>query len=107
MKILEKIKKKIIGIGTFLITIPVKVFAVELMDIQPEYGVQQPVPKLEPASTIGNNIWNVCKTLVIPLILLIGIIIYFKRSKSTVKKKIFITILIISIVLIAYFVNII
>ena len=99
MKIVERIKKGLTGIGTFLLTIPAKVFAIGISDeLQPVpmYGV--------PSSRVVDIIWTIAKFFIIPIALLIGLIIYFKKSTSSTKKKVLITIGIITITAILYFV---
>jgi hypothetical protein len=100
MKVVEKIKKGLIGIGLFLYTISTKVFAVivtqEYLSAETEYGVRR-VSKAE-------IIWIIARNFIIPIVLLIGIIMYFKKSKSSIKKKILVTIGIIAITAILYFV---
>ena len=80
MKKFEKIKNKLIGLGTIMITLPTKVFAKEL-EIQPLYGVT-------------NNsyykitiISKILKIAIIPIILIIGFIIYLIKKKNNKKKK--------------------
>ncbi len=95
MKMLNKAKKGLTGIGLFLITLHSKVFASAsdaLLDVMaPEYGVERP---------IQNNVTepsNDLKLLPIFLVLLIGVIgsiVYFKKSKGLTKKKVLVTILI-------------
>lgn len=97
MKIVERIEKGLIGIGAFLLTIPTKVFAIDYMDIQPMYGIQEPEPV---RSNLVNSIWNICRMFIIPIALLIGIIIYLKKSKSSKKRKIITVLITISIVVI-------
>lgn len=101
MKIVARIKKGLIGIGAFLLTIPTKVFAIVHMDIQPMYGIKEPEPV---GSNLVNSIWNICKMFIIPIALLIGIIIYFRKSKSSTRRKIITTLIIIGIVAILYFI---
>lgn len=101
MKMFEKLKKGLIGIGIFLLSIPTKVFATmeEMYDLykpQPLYGVTEPDPLEE--------IWNIGKIFIIPVALLIGLIIYLKKSKGSKKKKILVTIEIIFIIVIIFFV---
>ena len=96
MKIVERIRKGLIVIGAFLLTIPTKVFAISPYDLtftaQPDYGVFDPI-----SDKSNNEIWNICKMLIIPIILLIGIIvcltIYFKKSKNN-KQRIIVAVLI-------------
>lgn len=103
MKIVERIKKGLIGIGAFLLTIPTKVVAIA--DFTPElYGIPEPGPELESKSIILKNILNILKIAVIPLILIIGIVIYLKKSRSSKKRKIITVLIIIGIVMILYFV---
>ena len=112
MKIIERLKKGLIGIGAFLLTIPTKVFALQDSKIVSValYGIQKPdfsicqaeygVPRTRPILTI----WRVARTFIIPIALLIGLIVYFKKSKSSIKKKILVTIVSVAITVILYFV---
>lgn len=102
MKIVERIKKGLIGFGAFLLTIPTKVFAVGIdFDRTPIlYGMPEP----EPESLILKNILNICRIAVIPLALIIGIVIYLKKSKSGKKRKIITVIISIAIALALYFI---
>lgn len=104
MKVVEKIKKGLMGIGAFLLTIPTKVFAVGLdIDRTPIlYGMPEPNP--EPESLILKNILNICRIAVIPLALIIGIAIYLKKSKSSKKRKIITVIISIGIAGALYFI---
>lgn len=89
------------GIGIFLVTIATRVFAVSHMAIQPMYGI----PETEPVrNNLVNSIWNICRMFIIPISVLIGIIIYLKKSKSSKKRKITIVLITICIVTILYFV---
>ena len=101
MKLVERIKKGLIGLGAFLLTIPTKVFAVDYAAAAAMYGIPAPEPV---KNNFINSVWNVCRIFIIPIALLIGIIIYLKKSKSSKKKKILVTIGIIAITAILYFV---
>ena len=101
MKLVERIKKGLIGLGTFLLTIPTKVLAVDYMAIAPMYGISDPEPV---KNNFINSVWNVCRIFIIPIALLIGIIIYLKKSKSSKKRKIITVLITIGIVAILYFV---
>ena len=101
MKLVERIKKGLIGLGAFLLTIPTKVFAVDYMDITTMYGIPDPEPV---KNNFINSVWNVCRIFIIPIALLIGIIIYLKKSKSSKKRKIITVLITIGIVAILYFV---
>ena len=106
MKILNKAKKGLTGIGLFLITLHSKVFAKPagssatpgvLTEMRPAYGVEYP----DQNSSTG--LWNVYRFLAVFLVLLIGLIVYFKKSKSSTKKKVLVTILAIVIAVVLYF----
>lgn len=99
MKLVEKIKKGLIGMGIFILTISTKVFAIvdpKYLTSQADYGVRRPNPIF--------MIWSIARTFLIPITLLIGLIIYFKKSKSSTKKKVLVIIGIIAITIIIYFV---
>ena len=106
MKIVERIKKGLMGIGVFLLTIPTKVFAINDsmrgIAIDPAYGIPDPVKPVR--NNIISNILNICRMFIIPIALLIGIIIYFKKSKSSKKRKIITVLITICIVAILYLV---
>lgn len=91
--VMKKILKKtgafftgiIIGIKSMII----KVYAVNLEVIaEPEYGIPEPEPK---TNSLATNI-------IIPIILLIGIIVFCKKSTSSVLKKVIVS----AVVVIAY-----
>lgn len=93
-KILKILKKALITVGTFFITLPTKVFArtSEIPDIL--YGI--PAPKND--VHLPRIMWNVSKVILIPLALIIGLIIYFIKSKKSLKNKIIISIIVIIMV---------
>ncbi len=110
MKLLSKVKKGLIGIGLFLLTFPKKIFATSVQNIieggkqylygpptEALYGVYDPSPT--------SIIWTIAKIFVIPVALVIGLIIYFKKSKSPTKKKVLIAILSIAIIVAVYIVG--
>lgn len=88
-KILDKIKRIFIMIGAFCISICSKVFAVQMTqdDIRELYGVPT-LPILEKNQVVITKIWNIMHSFVIPLILLIGAIIYLRKSPKSLKRKI-------------------
>lgn len=98
MKIVEKIKKGLIGLGVFLLTIPAKAFAIDITPVL--YGMPAPNPK----PTILKNILDICRIVVIPLALIIGIVIYLKKSRSGKKRKIIIVVISTAIALVLYFI---
>ena len=84
---MKKIKKISLLVFTFLLGISTKVFGIS--SSQPKYGVYfDPIP--QPAYGVVRpieTIWKFAKIFIIPIILLIGIIIYLKKSTSTKLKK--------------------
>ena len=104
MKLIKRIKKGLMLIGTFLLTISTKVFAVGLnVYIEPVlYGMPEPDP--EPKSLILKNILNICRIAVIPLVLIIGIVISLNKSKRSKEEKIITVIISIAIAIALYFI---
>ena len=105
MKIIDRIKKGLIGIGTFLLTIPTKVFALYDSEIAELYGVAQPIAQPEygiPKTGPIIIIWKLARIFIIPIALFIGLIIYLKKSKSSYKTKIITVLVTICIVAILY-----
>ena len=103
MKVIERVKKWLIGMGVFLLTIPTRVFAtaplLEEVLYMPPSSVKDKEPIKEP---ILSKVLNVYRIAIIPLVLIIGIIIYLKKSKSSMKKKIMVIIGLIAITTIFY-----
>lgn len=96
MKIITKLKNILLLAGITIMTLPKKVFCnsvknsginnVTITGISPEatsYGIAI----YEPSDTVV-KIWEICKYILIPLVILIGIIIYWKKSKKSTKMKI-------------------
>ena len=102
MKLLEKIKKGLMGIGGFLLMIPTKVLAMPVDDAMIQTYLYGP-PKEPPKPSLIEIIWNIARNLIFPVVLLMGIIIYFKKSKSSKKKKLLVTLGIIVLVALLYF----
>ena len=98
--VLKKFKKVIIGIIVGVITLPNKIFATDAEDVF-QYASLYGVPK---ASDKLIYIYNIIRVIIMPVAILIGLIIYFKKSKSTKKKKIIITICAIAIAVIVFYV---
>ena len=97
MKIKEKIKKIITGVGIFFTTIMTKLFAIDINNqiysrIENVYGITDP---MEYSHTISYYILQVCKNIAIPLIFVIGIIMLVLKRKNIQSKKIKIAIAII------------
>ena len=82
MKILKRLGIIATSLFISMKTLALKVYAdsIDNMHMQTDYGVV----KIEPKST---RIINIASTIIIPVILLIGIIIYCVKSKSSVLKK--------------------
>ena len=97
MKKIERLKKGLIGMGAFFLTIPTKVFATQI-EVIPLYGVSDPRPVKKAI------ILNLCKIFFIPVaLLLIGTIIYLKKSKSSTKRKIIIVLAVMCMIAISIF----
>lgn len=88
-KTLGKIKKIFIMIEAFFLSICSKVFAVQMTqnDVRTLYGVPT-LPILEKDQVVIAKIWNIMHSFVIPLVLLIGAIIYLIKSPKSLKRKI-------------------
>ena len=98
-KIINKIRKIFTMVGGFLALGVSRSLAAPA----PLYGVEKPDTK--EIDTIGGNIVNIIKNKILPTfiaIFILGAVIYFKKSKSTTKKKIFI-IFTIAIIFIIFF----
>lgn len=103
-KIWKKITKIISSIGLALFTFEPNVFATDKNKfwsrLQPAYGV--PVEPAKPEPTFWEKILPIIKIVFIPLLLIIGLIVYWKKSKAEKKKKIYLTIGIIILVAVIY-----
>lgn len=85
---IKKIKKVLMIIGMFLITMPIKaVSALNLNNLGERevdlYGIVDPGPRL-----LQGIILNMIKNLILPIVLIIGSVVYIKKSKSSKKRKI-------------------
>lgn len=101
-KITSKIKKIFAVLGTFFFSIYTKVLAMSITN-PPEilYGVYPIEPDLYgvPRGSSVPLIWRIARSFVIPIAFIVGAIIYFKKSKSSLKRKIIV--LVISLVAVA------
>ena len=98
-KLIKGLKKIFLMIGTFFTFIYTKVLAISPPDmIAVEPQVSYGIPRLTPIKMI----LRITKTLIVPFALIIGFIIYFKKSKSSNKKKIIVTIGIVIISILLY-----
>lgn len=97
IEILSKIKSVIVRVGIEILTFTNKVFAISpdmLIDpgmIETAYGIPRPSPI------------RIAKTFVIPIAIIVGFIIYFKKSKNINLKKAIVTIITLIIVALIYF----
>lgn len=111
MNIKENIKKIITGITAFFTTITTKVFAKTNTDIQKVlnvlddsynislYGIERPWQY-----TVSSGLLKICEFIAIPLILIIGAIIFIQRKKNIKSKNLKKAIIIISIVYVVAFI---
>ena len=84
---MKKIKNLLISIGITIISFPNKIFAV--VDPQPLYA---PTP-VTISGKAPERIWLIMiRILIIPIALLIGTTVYLKKSKSSKKKKVMVSI---------------
>ena len=97
MRIIKSVKKRVIGLEVFLLTTSTKVFAFGIDRTPLVYGPpesnQENIESIELKSK-----FSISKVLLIPIILLIGIIIYLKKSKSNKKRKLITVLIAIAIV---------
>lgn len=95
MKIIKKIKKVIISVVMAIFLWPKNIFAFEAL-----YGP----PELMKEPTCIELIWRMVRTYILPIlffiIFIIGSIIFFRKSKGTIKEKIITLILIFFIIVI-------
>ena len=87
-KIMPKMKKIVFSIGIAMMLLPGKIFAKinEKYYDPAEYGV------VNPKAILLFKILKIINIFVIPIALIIGAIVYFKKSKSSKKKKISVSI---------------
>ena len=104
-KIIKGFKQICLMLVTFCMSMYTKVMAAS-MPLQPAYGVpQQDLYGVPRADTIP-MFWKILRSFIIPIAFVIGIIIYFKKSKSSKGKKILMTLIFLAIlVLILWGIN--
>lgn len=100
-KIINRLKKIFIMIETFCLSIYTKVFAIApntLIEIDAValYGVAKPSPT--------KMILKITKIFIIPIALIVGLLIYFKKSKSSKKKKLLVTLGVVAITAMLYWI---
>lgn len=95
-------KKFLSAISAFFISLYSKVIAAEMVVLygvpppQADYGVPTPIPKLV-------ILWRILQIFVIPIVLIIGIIVYLKKGKNPIIKKIIIGLMIVAIIVLIGF----
>ena len=98
---IKKVRKVLIVIGTFLITLPTKIkAAIDPNSIDRDQSVLYGVPE-NPVPNTGMTLLNIFKYITFLVALVIGIIVYIKKSKSSKSKKILIAL---SIIVISIFI---
>ena len=87
MALLKKIGTIIIGVLLSIKALEIKVYEKSISDtlLACDYGIVEPVQK-------SSIILKIFTTIAIPIVLLIGLIVYFVKSKSKIWKKILVTI---------------
>ena len=106
-KIIEKVKRIMVLAILTIISFPKKIFANTAEEIvsnmkEPMGEILYGVPR---TYEVISRIWKLAKTVIIPIVLIIGLIIYFKKSKSSKKKKIIILLVVIAITMLVYFIG--
>ena len=86
MKLLKKLVVVLTSFSLGIKMLASKVYAIAIEDIpiQCDYGVQ-----LEPEPTIATNIVS---TIIIPIILLIGLIVFLVKSTGSILKKVIVSV---------------
>lgn len=96
---MKKLKKITLIIVTFIVTIPSKVFAVRQEWSATLYGVVDPVEQPQKINSLKFNWPGFFQVFTIPIVLLIGSLIYFKKSKKDKKIKLIVTTIILLLAL--------
>ena len=82
MKIISKIKKIIFSAGIAIMALLRNVYAVDIA-FSELYGVEDP----DETISVLTVILNIVRFIIIPIVLLIGLIIYWKKGKDSNKVK--------------------
>lgn len=87
MRLLKKIGIMIIGVLLNIKILAIKVYAKTINDplLACDYGIVEPVQK-------NSIVLKILTTIAIPIVLLVGLSIYFAKSKSKVWKKMLVVI---------------
>jgi magnesium-transporting ATPase (P-type) len=101
MKIKEMFKKITAGIGAFFLTVTSKVFGLNYLDIQPEYGIELQ-DKPAHSTPLILSILNILQFITLPVVLILGLIVIIKKLKRQEVRKLkiaFITSIIVFVVI--------
>lgn len=101
-KILNKIKKMCLTIGVFLFSISTRVLAT----MEPAYvvrNIESDILYGPPRTTTIPGIWKITRNFIVPIAFIIGVIIYFKKSKSSTKRKVITIIITLALLIIICF----
>ena len=94
-KLISKVKKVVVMAMGVIIALPGKIYAVLDDPITALYGVyNQPNPLEE--------FWKIARYFIIPIILLIGIIVYLTKKKTSTRNKVLIILAFLIIMAILY-----
>ena len=94
-KLISKVKKVVVMAMGVIIALPGKIYAVLDDPITALYGVYNPPNPLE-------EFWKIARYFIIPIILLIGIIVYLTKKKTSTRNKVLIILAFLIIMAILY-----
>lgn len=104
MKKISIFKRIFTIVGVFIFSIWTRVFAYDANYFVPDYGVVD--PGVTPVDLIKDFIFPLVRIIILPLVLLIGLVIYTKKCKDEHRKKVIkgliIVLTIVCVVLIIY-----
>ena len=104
MKDFSRLKKAIIGIGTFVIALPVKIYGAMEDAITPLYG--PPSQKLYGPQGVEPSKWiillDVIRIIIIPILLIIGLVAIIKSKKISKDSKAIMALVVIIIAIILF-----
>ena len=86
-KIINKLKKVFMGVSSFLILLPIKVYA----EIRPDdlgQALYAPPPEENKTISVLKFILTYFRLICMPVILVVGLVIYIKKSEAKRRKKI-------------------
>lgn len=103
---MQKIRKVFISAIMAITLLPKKIFAYMNYSIDPIFRADPlyGIPTVPFEDTFIGKVLRISKIFIIPLVLVIGFVLYFKKSKSTTKRKIITMIIVLLIVIAIYLV---